>query len=38
MMNAQTSKDPLHGVTLEMQINSLVAQYGWAELGKTDQH
>lgn len=34
MMNAHTSKDPLHGVTLEMQINSLVAQYGWAELGK----
>jgi len=34
MMNAQLSKDPLHGVTLEMQINSLVAQYGWAELGK----
>ncbi|MDH2066996.1 VF530 family protein [Pantoea sp. GD03673] len=33
-MNAHTSKDPLHGVTLEMQINSLVAQYGWAELGK----
>lgn len=34
MMNAHTSKDPLHGVTLEMQINSLVAQYGWVELGK----
>ncbi|TPV45488.1 DUF2132 domain-containing protein [Pantoea deleyi] len=33
-MNAHTSKDPLHGVTLEMQINSLVAQYGWAELAK----
>lgn len=33
-MNAHTSKDPLHGVTLEMQVNSLVAQYGWAELGK----
>ena len=32
MMNAHTSKDPLHGVTLEMQINRLVAQYGWAEL------
>lgn len=32
-MNAHTSKDPLHGVTLEMQINHLVAQYGWAELG-----
>lgn len=31
-MNAHTSKDPLHGVTLEMQINRLVAQYGWAEL------
>lgn len=34
MMNAHTSKDPLHGITLEMQINSLVTQYGWAELGK----
>jgi len=33
IMNAHTSKDPLHGVTLEMQINHLVAQYGWAELG-----
>lgn len=33
-MNAHTSKDPLHGVTLEMQINHLVAQYGWSELGK----
>lgn len=32
-MNAHTSKDPLHGVTLEMQINHLVAKYGWAELG-----
>lgn len=31
-MNTHTSNDPLHGVTLEMQINSLVAQYGWAEL------
>ncbi|MGD9427229.1 VF530 family DNA-binding protein [Pantoea sp. NSTU24] len=33
-MNAHTLKDPLHGVTLEMQINSLVAKYGWAELAK----
>ncbi|MGK3142292.1 VF530 family DNA-binding protein [Pantoea sp. C2G6] len=33
-MNAQHSKDPLHGVTLEMQINHLVARYGWSELGK----
>ncbi|WP_448310651.1 VF530 family protein [Pantoea sp. PGP6] len=33
-MNAHTSKDPLHGVTLEMQVNHLVAQYGWSELSK----
>jgi uncharacterized protein (DUF2132 family) len=26
--------DPLHGVTLEMILNRLVEQYGWAELGK----
>jgi len=28
------SKDPLHGITLEMILNQLVQQYGWAELGK----
>jgi uncharacterized protein (DUF2132 family) len=28
------AKDPLHGVTLEMIVNRLVEQYGWAELGK----
>ena len=28
------SKDPLHGVTLEMILNQLVQQYGWAELAK----
>lgn len=33
-MTAQHSKDPLHGVTLEMQINALVARYGWQELSK----
>lgn len=33
-MAAHSSKDPLHGVTLEMQINALVARYGWNELGK----
>lgn len=33
-MTAHTSKDPLHGVTLEMQINALVAHYGWEKLGK----
>ena len=25
--------DPLHGITLEMMLNHLVARYGWAELG-----
>ena len=28
------SKDPLHGVTLEMILNQLVQHYGWAELAK----
>lgn len=32
-MSAHISKDPLHGVTLEMQVNALVARYGWSELG-----
>lgn len=31
-MTAHNSKDPLHGVTLEMQINALVAKYGWNKL------
>jgi uncharacterized protein (DUF2132 family) len=25
--------NPLHGITLEMILNQLVEQYGWAELG-----
>ncbi len=33
-MTAHNSKDPLHGVTLEMQVNALVARYGWAKLGQ----
>lgn len=33
-MTAHISKDPLHGVTLEMQVNALVARYGWEQLGK----
>jgi uncharacterized protein (DUF2132 family) len=28
------SKDPLHGVTLEVILTRLVAHYGWAELGR----
>jgi uncharacterized protein (DUF2132 family) len=31
-MNISSSKDPLHGKTLEMQVNELVAHFGWAEL------
>jgi uncharacterized protein (DUF2132 family) len=30
----QQSDDPLHGVTLEMILKELVAQYGWEKLGK----
>ena len=29
-----TSKDPLHGVTLEALLTELVAHFGWAELGQ----
>lgn len=32
-MSEQSSKDPLHGVTLEQILNSLVACYGWDGLG-----
>ena len=33
MSNVQP-KNPLHGITLEMILNQLVEQFGWAELGK----
>ena len=33
-MPNEQPKDPLHGITLEMIVNELVEQYGWAELGK----
>ncbi len=29
-----TSRDPLHGVTLERIVTDLSAQLGWAELGR----
>ena len=32
MANEQPNS-PLHGITLEMILNQLVKQYGWAELG-----
>ena len=28
------SKDPLHGITLEMIVTQLVQQYGWVELAE----
>ena len=33
-MKEWLSKDPLHGVTLEMMLNRLVEQYGWEEMGR----
>lgn len=32
-MSAQ-SNDPLHGITLEKMVTSLVDYYGWEELGQ----
>ena len=34
MNEPRRSRDPLHGVTLEMILQNLVEQYGWEELGK----
>ena len=31
-MTTGGAKDPLHGVTLEMIVNRLVARFGWEEL------
>jgi len=33
-MSSQPSKDPLHGVTLEMILNRLVRRYGWQTMGR----
>ncbi|HCW98609.1 MULTISPECIES: VF530 family protein [Pantoea] len=33
-MTDHRAKDPLHGVTLEMQVNALVTRFGWPELSK----
>jgi len=30
----EQSNNPLHGKTLEMVLNALVAHYGWPELGE----
>ncbi|MFZ6030097.1 MAG: VF530 family DNA-binding protein [Chloroflexota bacterium] len=36
-MTNEHPNDPLHGVTLEMILTRLVAQYGWKELGERIQ-
>jgi uncharacterized protein (DUF2132 family) len=33
-MSAQENGDILHGITLQMILNRLVAEYGWEELGR----
>ena len=33
-MSEQQPNNPLHGVTLEQIVNTLVDHYGWDELGK----
>ncbi len=33
-MSEHKPNNPLHGVTLEQIVNSLVEHYGWDELGK----
>jgi len=33
-MSVEQPNNPLHGVTLEMILSHLVAQYGWEELGR----
>jgi uncharacterized protein (DUF2132 family) len=32
-MHNDRGKDPLHGITLEAMLTTLVARHGWAELG-----
>ena len=34
IMSVSHPRDPLHGITLETIITELVAQYGWAEMGR----
>lgn len=33
-MAHEQPNNPLHGITLDLILNQLVKQYGWAELGK----
>ncbi|MEX8518069.1 MAG: VF530 family DNA-binding protein [Leptothrix sp. (in: b-proteobacteria)] len=34
MNTPQQARNPLHGITLEMMLNNLVAYFGWQELGE----
>ena len=33
-MTDEQTRNPLHGITLEMIVSELVAYFGWAELGE----
>jgi uncharacterized protein (DUF2132 family) len=33
-LSTEQKNNPLHGKTLEMILNHLVAQYGWEEMGE----
>lgn len=33
-MSGQNENNPMHGIKLEMIINSLVEDYGWEDLGR----
>ena len=33
-MTTSSSRDPLHGVTLERLLTELVAHFGWEEMGR----
>lgn len=35
MTPAHDQSNPMHGVTLEMMLNELVAHYGWHAMGQT---
>ena len=34
MSSSHSSKDPLHGITLERIVTELQARYGWEEMGR----
>jgi Uncharacterized conserved protein len=33
-MSDKQPENPLHGITLEMMLEELVADYGWDEMGR----